>query len=109
MTSWVGRSHTPVIPSREEVYDDDTGTLYVRVVDGRLFAETVLYGPFNLSTYKHWLGVLSGFESELKARGINLYFSIVDSHQKYRWCSFLGFKPLGESIGDTIELLVKEL
>jgi hypothetical protein len=109
LTSWVGQLHTPVIPSRDEVFEDETGTLYTRVVGGRLFAETVLYGPFNLSTYKHWLSVLSGFELELKKLGINQYFSVVDSHEKYRWCSFLGFKPLGESIGDTIEFLVKEL
>lgn len=108
-TSWVGRSPTLAIKHRREVYSDDTGILYVHEVDDRIFAETVLYGPFTLSTYKHWKLVLRAFEDGLRDRGITRYWAAVDSQEKYRWCEFLGFRAGGEILGPVIELMVKEL
>lgn len=108
-TSWVGRSPTLAIRNRKEVYEDETGILYIHVVDDRIFAETILYGPHSLSTYKHWLRVLRTFERSLMDRGIDRYWAVVDSYEKYRWCEFLGFESADEMLGDTIEFMVKDL
>lgn len=107
-TSWVGRQLTLAMRNRKEVYEDETGILYIHVVDDRIFAETQLYGPFNLSTYRHWLNVLRDFERGLMDKGINRYWAIVDTYDKYRWCEFLGFTAAGEVVGD-IEFMVKDL
>lgn len=92
------------------MYADETGEVSAFVYDGRLFGHVELFvSEPSLSDFKRWKSILKDFDNVLRERGIERYYTLVDSLEKFRWCEFLGLETTYVTINDNIELMVKEL
>lgn len=91
------------------MYEDDSGEISAYVFNARLWGHVELFNmPPRLSDYKHWKEVLKEFELSLKSKGISRYYTLVDSESKFRWCKFLGMQSNYETLGNEIEVMVKD-
>lgn len=102
-----------IIANKKKCVEDDTARMWVSVHKGRVFIETRLYGPFVVSTYKHWKTIQSQLEDILREKGFTEYFALIDTEPKLRWMHFLGFGFAGESLtlsdGSSIDVMVRNL
>ncbi len=74
---------------------------------GRLQMHAAYSVPVTGDVLKYSKEVLAGIDEDLKERGINEYWTLVDSVEAFKYCKIMGFETSLEVIDNKYEYMKK--